>query len=306
MPAMAQQQDFEGIIVYRINVESKVPEISNASWQRNLALGDVEKVYIRHGFYRHISSVVDTYYDPKDEKLYFRYKGIDTLFYRDYASDSSKIQDIRKDNQIVIVNNLKCNQVTIATNHATLTYAYTPLYYMNPAYDKHNTLERFDAYMQAAEAVFMDLRYDHSMYNYQQTAIDVQPQQIDDTVFRLPDLPIRKFTLESVGTLPEFEGGIPGYIKYLQTHLKGNLATKYVKLPKGQDEIQQVVRMRFVIDENGKTLNIEVVNQKEVHPKLADEAIRVMKNLPAWKPGVFLGKKIPFIYQNAVTFAVTR
>jgi hypothetical protein len=89
-----------------------------------------------------------------------------------------------------------------------------------------------------------------------------------------------------VGNIPaEFPGGTSAWLEYLKTHLRSGLGY-YVKIPEGEVSAKQTVNVEFTIDSLGNTSDITVLNANEVHPKLAEEAIRVIKKSPKWNPGL--------------------
>lgn len=66
----------------------------------------------------------------------------------------------------------------------------------------------------------------------------------------------------------------------------------YLKYPREavNQGIQGRVLVDFVIDEKGKVTSVEAV--KSSHPLLEEEALRVIKASPDWKPGRVRGKKV--------------
>lgn len=88
----------------------------------------------------------------------------------------------------------------------------------------------------------------------------------DNAVFvRIPDEP--KY-------LPQFNGDLEKYIR-------SNLVYPQLAKEKG---ISGNVYLRFYVNTIGEISNIQVV--KSVHPLLDNEAIRLIKNMPPWKPAV--------------------
>lgn len=87
-----------------------------------------------------------------------------------------------------------------------------------------------------------------------------------------------KFTDEFtvVEEMPEFPGGLEGLYKYL------NKNTKYPTQSKNMGK-EGKVYVSFVIEKDGSLSNIEIV--KGVEKNLDKEAIRVIQNMPNWKPG---------------------
>ena len=66
----------------------------------------------------------------------------------------------------------------------------------------------------------------------------------------------------------------------------------YLRYPKQAQEqgIQGRVTVDFIIDEKGKVVEVKAL--KSSHPLLEEEALRVIKASPDWKPGKVRGKKV--------------
>lgn len=75
-----------------------------------------------------------------------------------------------------------------------------------------------------------------------------------------------------------------------------------MKYPKGaiKDKITGLVYVNFVVSRTGKVRNVQV--RKPVHPLLDAEAIRVISNMPDWKPGKQDGKPVDVDYMVPVDF----
>jgi len=65
-------------------------------------------------------------------------------------------------------------------------------------------------------------------------------------------------------------------------------------------DIQGKVYVRFIVEPNGMLSNISIV--RGVDKFLDDEAMRVIKNMPCWKPGECNGTKVPVFYWVPITF----
>ena len=99
-----------------------------------------------------------------------------------------------------------------------------------------------------------------------------------------------------VSNMPEFPGGHEA----LRKHIANN-----IKYPKVHQEttISGRVFINFVVNEKGKVINVRVV--RSVDPALDKEAVRVISNLPDWKPGSTKdGKKVKVSYTVPVSFSL--
>jgi len=62
------------------------------------------------------------------------------------------------------------------------------------------------------------------------------------------------------------------------------------------------VILKFVVDENGKVQNVTVL--RSVYPSIDSEAVRLLKEMPNWKPGMQDGKHVSVNFQIPVTFSL--
>lgn len=105
------------------------------------------------------------------------------------------------------------------------------------------------------------------------------------------DNSIRDFA--SVEVLPEFAGGMAGWGKYLQKNLK------YPPIAR-ENNITGRVIMSFVVEKNGQLTDIKVL--RGIGGGCDEEAIRVLKNAPAWKPGIQNGRPVRVAYTMPIFF----
>lgn len=100
---------------------------------------------------------------------------------------------------------------------------------------------------------------------------------------------------EHVDQMPEFYGGQSELIKYLTENLN------YPEEEKAK-KIEGRVVVSFIIDAVGSVRDVKAVNQPNNGAKLVDEAIRVVKNMPKWKPGKSNGKSVNVKYSLPIVF----
>ena len=93
--------------------------------------------------------------------------------------------------------------------------------------------------------------------------------------------------------MPEFPGGELALRKYIAEHIKyPDLA-----MEKG---IEGTVFVRFVIEKDGSIGEIQIT--RGVDPLLDQEAVRVVKSLPKFKPGYQDGRPVPVWYSIPIVF----
>ena len=98
---------------------------------------------------------------------------------------------------------------------------------------------------------------------------------------------------EVVEEMPEFPGGVDAMMEYLQKELRYPESTK-------EKGIQGRVTVQFIIDKEGNVTNSKVT--RSVDKDMDTEAIRLVKAMPKWKPGMQKGKAVAVKYTVPVVF----
>jgi hypothetical protein len=93
---------------------------------------------------------------------------------------------------------------------------------------------------------------------------------------------------------PEFEGGMTAFFKYISAHFKIPEEVTKSKL-KGK------VYASFIIEKDGSLSNIKIL--KEMGYGTREEAERVLKNSPKWKPGKIHEKSVRTLYSLPIVIA---
>ncbi|MCX6262511.1 MAG: TonB family protein [Bacteroidia bacterium] len=113
--------------------------------------------------------------------------------------------------------------------------------------------------------------------------------------FRLPDQIIKEPPFVVVEEMPMYPGGEGELLKFIAEN------TKYPEAAKA-DTIQGKVIVRFIVNTEGNTEGITVL--KGVHPLLDAEAVRVVKLLSGFKPGMQGGKAVNVWYMVPINFTL--
>ncbi len=96
-----------------------------------------------------------------------------------------------------------------------------------------------------------------------------------------------------VETMPTFPGGDAARIKYLQNNLK------YPTMAR-ESGIQGKVFVTFVVEKDGSITDVKVL--RGIGGGCDEEAVRVIKNMPKWKPGKQRGKPVRVQFNMPIVF----
>ncbi|MCG6188657.1 energy transducer TonB [Maribellus maritimus] len=93
--------------------------------------------------------------------------------------------------------------------------------------------------------------------------------------------------------MPEFPGGEPALRKYLAGSVRYPVIAQ-------ENGIQGKVYVTFVINEKGGIENVALI--RGIDPPLDEEALRVVRSLPVWKPGKQGGRAVKVRYTVPIVF----
>jgi len=99
--------------------------------------------------------------------------------------------------------------------------------------------------------------------------------------------------LTFVEQMPEFPGGTDAMMKYLYSNIR------YPSIASEMGITGKVV-LQFVVDKHGKIGAVKVL--RSIGGGCDEEAIRVIKTMPGWKPGRQNGKEVPVWFTLPVSF----
>lgn len=113
----------------------------------------------------------------------------------------------------------------------------------------------------------------------------------------LPQVTADKDTavMRTVEQIPEFPGGIVQFMKWLTRNLRYPPQAQ-------QQKIQGKVVVSFIVNKDGSISSPTVV--KSVDPMLDNEAMRVVKMMPRWKPGLEKGKPCRTMFAIPINFVL--
>ncbi len=120
----------------------------------------------------------------------------------------------------------------------------------------------------------------------------------ENTQIDIQDLPQQEEEKEEevffvVENMPQFPGGNRGLQKWIATHVKYPAVAR-------ENDIQGKVFVRFVVTSKGNVDKVQII--RGVDPLLDAEAVRVVKKLPRWKPGMQRSKPVSVWYTVPINF----
>lgn len=101
------------------------------------------------------------------------------------------------------------------------------------------------------------------------------------------------FTL--VDVVPEFPGGLEAFGRFLASHIRFPATAR-------ENHIQGRVIVSFIVEKDGTLSNVKVT--QGIGGGCDEEAVRVIKMCPSWKPGMQNGKPVRVQYSVPISFSL--
>ncbi len=95
--------------------------------------------------------------------------------------------------------------------------------------------------------------------------------------------------------MPEFPGGLSAMMHYFATHINYPEEAK-------EANIQGVVYVNFVVEPDGSISHVKVL--RGIGGGCDEESVRVVKNMPHWKPGIQAGRPVSVSFTIPVKFTL--
>ncbi|HVI46779.1 MAG TPA: energy transducer TonB [Chitinophaga sp.] len=116
-------------------------------------------------------------------------------------------------------------------------------------------------------------------------------------VVDVPPAPDNKGPLTFVEIMPQFPGGQDALFNYLRNHIR------YPAMAQ-ENNIEGIVTVQFVVNRDGSISDVKLGSMQK-GGGLDEEAMRVVRNMPKWKPGRQNGQNVAVIFNLPVNFRLS-
>ncbi|MFO8055266.1 MAG: energy transducer TonB [Bacteroidales bacterium] len=109
----------------------------------------------------------------------------------------------------------------------------------------------------------------------------------------VPDKPVKEKLFIVVQEEPEFKGGPSALKKFLRENIEYPEQARRLG-------IEGTVHLSFIVDKDGSIRNATI--NRGVGGGCSEEALRLLRNMPRWKPGKQRGKAVPVKFNLPIKF----
>ncbi|WP_460550875.1 hypothetical protein [Hymenobacter daeguensis] len=189
-----EKQSFEGTIVYRIDAQSKTPNISTENLQK--LYGKQMALSIQGNKYRMSYSGLDlkeVFYLGSTNKQYALRNDIDTLFITNCTEEKRQLVSSTITTGTAVILSHKCRLLTNNLGTTQNQYWFDSSIYIDPSNFKNHKFGYFNVYYEKAKSPYLKYVYNGANFSLTYTAISIQEKKLSSNVFQLPKLPQKGF-----------------------------------------------------------------------------------------------------------------
>ncbi|WP_274475704.1 hypothetical protein [Mangrovimonas aestuarii] len=181
-------QDFEGIIEYKLEYESKTSTISVEDLEKEL--GTKAITYFKNGNYMETTDsnfMNFQLYRHSDKRIYFKNKtDRDTLRYVSTVSNVKEPFEYTIVKQSDTILGVVCDKLIINDNQGTKIFYYSSKLPLNPKHYENFNLFNKDDIVAIMEAVYLKMELEYPLFNVVMEAKNIDKKKLSSKYFEVP------------------------------------------------------------------------------------------------------------------------
>ena len=181
-----QSQDFEGMLVYSVNYESKSSDVT--SDQLNSLMGTKQWYAIKGGNYKSVFNgnfIKLQIYRSDENRNYSLTAKSDILYYEDYSENKDKASSYEiKKNQDTIMG-VPCDLIIVKAEKSKTSYYFNSSYKVNPELFKGHNYGNWYYMVSKTKALPLKTVMETEQFIMTSIATEVKPMQLKDYVFEI-------------------------------------------------------------------------------------------------------------------------
>jgi TonB family protein len=182
----------------------------------------------------------------------------------------------------------RVNDLTNNFNHSLLTKRFIMM-----TKNKSKRLAKLKVLLAAPVALMLILAFTLSPAVQTLAQVESKPQQPEVEKPRPQQEPEEIFNV--VDEMPAFPGGMEAFMEYLTKNITYPATAK-------EEGLEGTVFISFVVEKDGSITNVTLL--RGFYKACDEEALRVVRNMPAWEPGKELGQTVRTRFNIPIRFTL--
>jgi hypothetical protein len=189
----SQSKDFEGIIYYSVKYAPHTSLLTEKDLINES--GDTSIIYIKYGKFKQVypnsKRIIQTLYDYESNRYYILIAGVDTVYYRDSNITNLDYSFSNILNSDTIIQGYPCKGARLSSQVDTSVYYYASSLPLSPKPFKN--FSGYNTLINNTKSVYLSQIYKCKLYTAVGNAFRIEKMQLEDSLFRYPKYPLKKF-----------------------------------------------------------------------------------------------------------------
>lgn len=186
-------QSFEGMIVYKNSMKSKIPNITDE--QLSAVSGTAQHYYIKGGNYKSVTN--GTYalwqlFRAKESKLYSKTAVSDTIFWTDVSVNDDSIVKVELVNNAAEIIGYKCDLLILSCKSGLQKYYFNARIAVDPKLFVNHKYGNWYEFLKLSKALPLKMVIETNQFIMESVATEVKAAKVDDKEFQIPPGTITK------------------------------------------------------------------------------------------------------------------
>lgn len=184
----ATGQNFEGKMVYRVALKSKLPNFTDR--QLEVLVGNKQEYFIKDGNYKSLTNgqaLVMQLYDDSTNRIYNQTSKSDTLYWFSASLNSDDVlsYEIEKNSSLILGH--QCDALVIKTKSGTTTFYYSKEYPVDSAKFKNHNYGNWAFFTARAGTLPLKIVVDNNQFTMESIAIEIKPLKLEKKYFQIDE-----------------------------------------------------------------------------------------------------------------------
>ncbi len=180
-------QSFEGEIIYKTTVKSKLPGVTDAEFIN--MMGDQQDYTIQQAAYKIVSNgtmLQWELYNPDSNRLYTKNANSDIITWKDAGINTDTVLKVNHYKKAAVILDRTCDEIELICQNGIEKYYYDPSLPVSAQLFEKHKYEHWYAFVSRSHALPLKIELENAQFSSVATAVSIKTMKFEPGHFDLP------------------------------------------------------------------------------------------------------------------------
>jgi hypothetical protein len=181
-------QSFEGEVIYQNMYKSKIPSLTDEKFAS--LMGSTQEYFIKGDKYKSVSNgelLQWQLYVPMENKLYIKMSNNEAALWTDAGINSDSVISMVLNKKAIDILGYKCDELILNCKSGTQKYYFNAKLVIDSKLFVNHKFGNWYYFVSKTNAVPLKMEIDNAQFTMTSTAVKVNPEKLEASVFQLPE-----------------------------------------------------------------------------------------------------------------------